>query len=97
MTVETNLNDMFALNYLANHDYSAKVSGKYCAHCRRPIYGYCSNELDEYYQLCDNCKDDLARTLTGFLQMFDRYELQYLESLVEGTTLMDLAGRPVDE
>lgn len=93
MTVETKLNDVFALNYLPDHDYSAKVTGKYCAHCRRPIYGYYGNDLDEYYQLCGNCKDDLAGAFKGFLQMFDRYELHYLDSLAEGTTLMDLAGR----
>lgn len=93
MTVEINLNDMFALNYLPNNDYSTAVYGKYCAHCCKPIYGYNGNELDEYYQLCDNCKGELAGVFKGFLQMFDRYELQYLDSLAEGTTLIDLAGR----
>lgn len=96
MTAEIKLNDMLALNYLPDRDYDVKLSGKYCAHCRKQIYGYNGNELDEYYQICDDCKDDLEAVFKGFLQMFDRYELRYLDSLVEGVSLMAVAGRRED-
>lgn len=93
MTIELNLTDTLTLNCLTEHDYKYKISGKYCACCRRQIYGYYENPLDEYYQLCENCKGDLENTFKAFLETFNRYELHYLDDLVEGTTLVDLAGR----
>lgn len=94
MTIEINLTDTLERNYLIEHDYKHKISGKYCACCRRQIYGYYENPLDEYYQLCENCKGDLGNTFKAFLETFNRYELKYLDEQVEGTSLFELAGRP---
>lgn len=93
MTIEINLSDELERNYLIEHDYKRKVSGKTCAYCRHQIYGYYDNPLDEYYQLCEKCKGDLENTFKAFLTTFNRYELHYLDDLVEGTTLVDLAER----
>lgn len=93
MMIELNLTDTLALNRLIEHDYQRKISGKYCACCRHQIYGYYDNPLDEYYQLCEKCKGDLENTFKAFLETFNRYELHYLDDLIEGTTLVDLAGR----
>lgn len=93
MTIEINLSDALERNYLTEHDYKRKVSGKTCACCQHQIYGYYDNPLDEYYQLCEKCKSDLKNTFKVFFETFNRYELHYLDDLVEGTTLVDLAGR----
>ena len=93
MNIEINLSDALAQNYVLEQDYKYKRTGKYCACCHHQIYGYYDNPLDEYYQLCENCKGDLENTFKAFLTTFNRYELHYLDDLVEGTTLVDLAGR----
>lgn len=97
MNIEINLSDALAQNYVLEQDYKYKRTGKYCACCRHQIYGYFNNPLDEYYQLCENCKGNLEKTFKAFLQLFNQYELHYLDDLVEGTTLVDLAGRRASE
>lgn len=92
--LKVKLENVIANSALSPTDYRCEDAPDHCASCHySQVYG----GVDSYYHLCESCKDYLAYIFKTFLRLFNRAELEYLDSLVEGTTLMDIAGRPADK
>lgn len=95
MTIDIELGNVFAENGISDRDYKRRLADGFCAYCKSKVGPH--DDYDEDSHLCARCKTELEYTLMSFLRMFNRYELEYLDSVVEGATLMDVARRPVED